>query len=161
MKGATSWMEVPAFPPTWAAQAHMGGSCLRRTTWNTYADTHCGIEDYFRALTSLLQFPLCDPSSDVSVFVLLWQQDVRSYRQELNGAPNRRCCRLTNIWLSKQNPKYSFLSYHATQHEWNITCILLEGETRTTLLFPIDTADVLGEEGQREPEPWLDELRSD
>lgn len=34
-----------------------------------------------------------------------------------------------NTWLSKQNPKYSFLSYHATQHEWNTTCILLEGIT--------------------------------
>lgn len=81
----------------------------------------------------------------------------KSHIQEVIGALNRCCCRLTNIWLSKQNPKYSFLNYHATQHEWNKTCILLEGGTWHTLLFPIDAVDIQGE-GQREPEPWLDEM---
>lgn len=106
------------------------------------------LQECFRAFTSPLQFPLRH-LIDEPVSVPLWWQDVQSCSQEVHGALSRRCRSLTHIWLSKQNPKYSFLSYHATQHEWNKTCILLEGGTWTTLLFPIDTVDVLGEGGRR------------
>lgn len=113
----------------------------------TYADTHCSTEEYFRAWWVLMSlFLSCCGSRMFS------PTDRKLMELWADAA--------THIWLSKQNPKYSFLSYHATQHRWNITCILLEGETRTTLLFPTDTVDVLGE-GQREPEPRLDEMRSD
>lgn len=50
----------------------------------------------------------------VTTWLFLWSQDVQSYRQEVNGDPERTLLLLTDTRWSKQNPKYSFLSYHAT-----------------------------------------------
>lgn len=116
-----------SFCSVWALMSsRTSPSCTGTHGWitrkhrNVLART-CGCEVRVH-VTFLLWFPLSE-----AVLVLLWQQDVQSYRQEVNGDPERALPLLTDTRWPKQNPKYSFLSYHATQHERNITCTLLRG----------------------------------
>lgn len=140
-------------------QRHLVGLCV----WSW-------IQSWLKCVKKRLRDPCLSNFLSFSVkfvrFVLLCSEEVQSHIQEVHGALNRFCFRLTNIWLSKQNPKYSFLNYHATQHEWNKTCILLEEgkhDTHSCFLLTLWTHKVRGRENQNpdwmrwsESEPSLD-----
>lgn len=139
------WITLP-----WATQI--------RTTWTVcrlyLPDTHYPAVKYNRVLTALLQFPSLAEYWWVCL-VLLWYYIVNSLdRKFMVFWTDAAADWHTHGCLSESQILIPKLSCDSTL---NRACILLVGETWTTLLFPIDIGDLLAA-GQREPEGW-DEVR--